>query len=200
VRANPAFVRGIAGNAFSCLCIASQNLGESIASEEGCNVLLPAHVPAASPDKHRTLPPATPNTLLSCSPALRSCFLPPPADDDKSYWNQVASKLAEATSADELMSYHKWMPGGQDAAQALLNADKVGWSWEGGLTVVYLCCPGFFQGPCCCPSWPPSLHTPRTQHIAVLACPSVPPSPAAELLLGPAHRAVAPAAPAHIQQ
>lgn len=27
VRANPAFVRGIAGNAFSCLCIASQNLG-----------------------------------------------------------------------------------------------------------------------------------------------------------------------------
>lgn len=28
VRANPAFVRGIAGNAFSCLCIASQNLGE----------------------------------------------------------------------------------------------------------------------------------------------------------------------------
>ena len=28
MRANPAFVRGIAGNAFSCLCIASQNLGE----------------------------------------------------------------------------------------------------------------------------------------------------------------------------
>ncbi|KAI7840530.1 hypothetical protein COHA_005686, partial [Chlorella ohadii] len=76
VRANPAFVRGIAGNAFSCLCIASQNL-----------------------------------------------------DDDKSYWNQVASKLAEATSADELMSFHKWMPAGQDAAQALLNADKLSCSW-----------------------------------------------------------------------
>lgn len=76
VRANPAFVRGIAGNAFSCLCIASQNL-----------------------------------------------------DEDKSYWNQVASKLAEATSADELMSFHKWMPVGQDAAQAPLNADKLSCSW-----------------------------------------------------------------------
>ena len=34
VRANPAFVRGIAGNAFSCLCIASQNLGESESESE----------------------------------------------------------------------------------------------------------------------------------------------------------------------
>ena len=50
---------------------------------------------------------------------------PPLADDDKSYWNQVAAKLADATSAEELMSYHKWMPAGQDAAQAALNGDKV---------------------------------------------------------------------------
>jgi hypothetical protein len=34
VRANPAFVRGIAGNAFSCLCIASQNLGEQSGGEQ----------------------------------------------------------------------------------------------------------------------------------------------------------------------
>lgn len=31
--------------------------------------------------------------------------------------------------ADELMSFHKWMPGGQDPAQALLNADKLSCSW-----------------------------------------------------------------------
>lgn len=31
--------------------------------------------------------------------------------------------------ADELMSFHKWMPAGQDAAQALLNADKLSCSW-----------------------------------------------------------------------
>jgi hypothetical protein len=41
----------------------------------------------------------------------------------------VASKLAEATSADELMAFHKWMPAGQDTAQALLNADKLSCSW-----------------------------------------------------------------------
>jgi len=39
VRANPAFVRGIAGNAFSCLCIASQNLG----------ACLPARLPGCLP-------------------------------------------------------------------------------------------------------------------------------------------------------
>lgn len=27
------------------------------------------------------------------------------------------------------MSFHKWMPAGQDASQALLNADKLGCSW-----------------------------------------------------------------------
>lgn len=27
------------------------------------------------------------------------------------------------------MSFHKWMPGGQDTAQALLNTDKLSCSW-----------------------------------------------------------------------
>lgn len=40
MRANPAFVRGIAGNAFSCLCIASQNLGAKFVSvcAYGCSL------------------------------------------------------------------------------------------------------------------------------------------------------------------
>lgn len=41
----------------------------------------------------------------------------------------MAGKLAEATSADELMAFHRWMPAGQDGAQALLNADKLSCSW-----------------------------------------------------------------------
>ncbi len=68
--------------------------------------------------------PANPG--LSSDFCSLPCLAGAPADEDKSYWNQVASKLAEATSADELMSFHKWMPVGQDAAQAPLNADKVG--------------------------------------------------------------------------
>ena len=102
------------------------------------------HVPAARP--HIARCPLL--VLISCFPAF---LLFSPADDDKSYWNQVASKLAEATSADELMSFHKWMPGGQDAAQALLNADKVrcaawgvcvcaavrGMRWHGGSVSAY---------------------------------------------------------------
>ena len=92
------------------------------------------HVPAARP--HIARCPLL--VLISCFPAF---LLFSPADDDKSYWNQVASKLAEATSADELMSFHKWMPGGQDAAQALLNADKVrcaAWGvWHGGSVSAY---------------------------------------------------------------
>ena len=76
--------------------------------------------------------PATPHLSSASKQIVQSVSLSPTAaaafccpDDDKSYWNQVASKLAEATSADELMGYHKWMPGGQDPAQVLLNADKV---------------------------------------------------------------------------
>ena len=105
----------------------------------------------------------------------------------------MASKLAEATSAEELMSFHKWMPGGQDAAQALLNADKVSCSW--GLFAL----PWVASGePCCCPLLPPAPSLTHTTLLACLPPPPPPPPPAAELLLGPAHRAVAPAAPADI--
>ena len=86
VRANPAFVRGIAGNAFSCLCIASQNLGEAAARLGlGCGVvwcegrgvgnpLLAARAAPHQPHIPRPLPSVAPLNLALPSLTFFSYF------------------------------------------------------------------------------------------------------------------------------
>ena len=69
--------------------------------------------------------PALLLAALRCMPrAPQACNLQP-------LFHLLMSRLNRLPicAADELMGFHKWMPAGQDAAQALLNADKLSCSW-----------------------------------------------------------------------
>ena len=78
------------------------------------------------------LPPAAPPSLAASvpsSPHPRSGAPHPPCACAACPRRRPHLPPPPHGPADELMSFHRWMPGGQDAAQALLNADKLSCSW-----------------------------------------------------------------------